>query len=154
MIRTDKEDKNKASYNCENCETNTTDNAVLNIEFIRIYCVFQGRFPPFRLQQTLKPYWNEVVNLPMAPLSDLSSKWPINLPIPWDSESMINNLQPIYYLYKSEGEYSELWMPWLYSNIYYLSQNSELPFFSWAWVASMNNRNIFLEKSYSIIQVV
>ena len=104
--------------------------------------------------RTLKPYWNAAVNLPMAPLSDLSSKWPINLPIPWDSESMINNLQPIYYLYKSEGEYSELWMPWLYSNIYYLSQNSELPFFSWAWVASMNNRNIFLEKSYSIIQVV
>ena len=43
-IRTDEEDKNKASYNCEDCETNTADNAVLDVEFIRIYCVFQGRF--------------------------------------------------------------------------------------------------------------
>ena len=42
-IHTDKEDKNKASYDCKDCETYTADYAVFNIEFIWIHGIFYGR---------------------------------------------------------------------------------------------------------------
>ena len=74
-IRTDKEDKNKASYDCENCETNTTDNAIFNVEFIWIYCVFHGRILRISAMTISNLVLNTFsVNLPTEPLSVLSSK--------------------------------------------------------------------------------